>query len=84
MIAGYEKPSQVRAQLAAFEHERRGAQSERHLAAIAEQERIFRRELKRMEKEGVPDEDETTAPDSLSAQAAWMGGPWGETWRPRG
>jgi hypothetical protein len=62
MIAGFEKPWQVRAQLVAFEHERRGAVDARHRAAIDEQEAIFLAELERMEAEGVPEETEPGNP----------------------
>jgi len=43
VIAGFEHRWQVEAQLAAFEHERKGAQTAAHLEAIAEQEAIFPR-----------------------------------------
>ena len=57
MINGFERPSQVRAALAAFEHERTGgaASDLARLAAIAEQEAIFRAELERMEAEVIKD-----------------------------
>jgi hypothetical protein len=49
VIAGYERPSQVRAMLEGFKHERRGTSDPRWLASIEAQERIFKVELKRME-----------------------------------
>ena len=52
MIAGFEHRWQVEAQLRAFEHERRGAQNERHRASIAAQEAIFKAELEQMDREG--------------------------------
>ena len=52
MIAGFEHRWQVEAQLAAFEHERKGAQNAAHLEAIAGQEAVFRAELERMDREG--------------------------------
>jgi hypothetical protein len=52
MIAGFEYRWQVEAQLAAFEHERKGTSDPRWLAAIDEQEAIFRAELERMDREG--------------------------------
>jgi hypothetical protein len=48
MIPGFEYRWQVEAQLAGFEHERKGAQNQRHLDAIAAQEAIFKAELERM------------------------------------
>ncbi len=70
MIAGFEHRWQVEAQLAAFEHERKGAQTERHREAIAAQEAIFRAELERMDKEG--DYVEPKGPESLGT-VAWVG-----------
>ena len=52
MIPGYEHRWQVEQQLAAFAHERKGAQNQRHLDAIAGQEAIFKAELERMDREG--------------------------------
>ena len=52
MIAGFEHRWQVEAQIAALEHERKGAQTDRHRESIAEQEAIFRAELERMDREG--------------------------------
>jgi hypothetical protein len=71
MIAGYERPSQVRAMLKGFQHERKGTSDPRWLAAIDEQERIFQEELARMEAEGVPEEAETTNP--AMGTGAWVG-----------
>jgi hypothetical protein len=69
-IAGFEHRWQVEAQLAALEHEKRGAQSERHLASIAEQEAIFRAELERMDREG--DYEEPKLEPALGS-LAWVG-----------
>jgi hypothetical protein len=52
VIPGFEHRWQVEAQLAAFEHERKGAQNARHLDAIAAQEAIFKAKLERMDREG--------------------------------
>jgi hypothetical protein len=71
MIAGCEKPWQVRAQLAAFEHERRGAVDARHRAAIDAQEAIFRAELERMETASVPEEPEPRNP--ARGTISWVG-----------
>ena len=60
MIAGFEHRWQVEAQLSAFEHERRGAQNQRHLDAIAAQEAIFKAELERMDREGDYEEPKRT------------------------
>jgi hypothetical protein len=70
VIAGFEHRWQVEAQLAAFEHERKGAQTAAHLEAIAEQEAIFRGELERMDREG--DYEEPKLEPSLGT-AAWVG-----------
>jgi hypothetical protein len=53
-IAGFEHRWQVEAVLAALERERRGAASmnARHREMIDAQERIFRAELERMDREG--------------------------------
>ena len=48
MIAGFEHRWQIEAQLRAFEHERNGAQNERHLDAIAAQKKLFEAERDRM------------------------------------
>jgi hypothetical protein len=57
MIAGFEKPGQVRAVLEALAHERKNhIYSPRHLAEIEAQEAIFKAELERMVAEGVEDE----------------------------
>jgi hypothetical protein len=61
MIAGYERPFQVRAMLEALARERRGhIRDPRHLASIEAQEAIYQAELDRMVAEGVPDEEVTT------------------------
>jgi hypothetical protein len=52
MIVGYEHRWQVEAQLAALEHEKKGAWGPAHLEAIAGQEALFRAELERMDREG--------------------------------
>ena len=70
MIAGFEHRWQVEAQIAAFEHERKGARTERHLAAIAAQEAIFKAELERIDREG--DYVEPEGPASLGT-TAWVG-----------
>ena len=70
MIAGFEHRWQVEAQIAAFEHERKGAQTERHQAAIAAQEAIFKAELERIDVEG--DYEEPEGPASLGT-TAWVG-----------
>jgi hypothetical protein len=70
MIAGFEHRWQIEAQLRAFEHERRGAQSERHRASIAAQEAIFKKELARIDVEG--DYVEPEGPASLGT-TAWVG-----------
>ena len=54
---------QVEAQIAALEHERKGAQNQRHLDAIAGQEAVFRAELERMDREG--DYVEPEGPETL-------------------
>jgi Ca2+-binding RTX toxin-like protein len=61
-LAGFGHRWQVEAQLAAFEHERKGAQNERHREAIAAQEAIFKAELERMDKEGDYQEPEGESP----------------------
>jgi hypothetical protein len=71
VIPGYETKREVRAQLAALEHERKGAQSAKHLEAIAEQEAIFRAELERMERTGEGEEPVTTNP--AMGTARWVG-----------
>jgi hypothetical protein len=70
MIAGFEHRWQVEAQLAAFEHERKGAQTDAHREAIAAQEAIFQAELERMDKEG--DYREPRGPESMGT-SAWVG-----------
>ena len=70
MIAGFEHRWQIEAQLRAFEHERNGAQNERHLDAIAAQEAIFKAELDRIDREG--DYEEPKGPASLGT-TAWVG-----------
>jgi hypothetical protein len=70
MIAGFEHRWQIEAQLRAFEHERKGAQNERHRASIAAQEAIFQAELERMDREG--DYVEPEGPASLGT-TAWVG-----------
>ena len=67
MIAGFEHRWQIEAQLRAFEHERKGAQNERHREAIAAQEAIFKAELERMDREG--DYQEPKGPESLGTVA---------------
>jgi hypothetical protein len=67
MIPGFDYRWQVEAQLAAFEHERKGAQTATHLGAIAGQEALFKAELERMDREG--DYVEPEGPPS-------MGTPW--------
>jgi hypothetical protein len=67
MIAGFEHRWQVEAQLAAFEHERKGAQNARHLEAIAASEAIFKAELERMDVEG--DYEEPKGPASMGTRA---------------
>jgi hypothetical protein len=62
MIAGYERPSHVRAALEGFKRERQGTSDPRWLAQIDEQERIFQEELARMEREGVQEEPEPGHP----------------------
>ena len=70
MIPGFEYRWQVEAQLRAFEHERKGAQNQRHLDAIAASEAIFKAELERMDVEG--DYEEPKGPASLGT-TAWVG-----------
>ena len=70
MIAGFEHRWQVEAQLAAFEHERKGAQNAKHLEAIAASEALFKAELERMDVEC--DYVEPEGPASLGT-AAWVG-----------
>jgi hypothetical protein len=67
MIPGFEYRWQVEAQLAAFQHERKGAQTPAHLKAIAAQEAIFRAELERMDVEA--DYVEPEGPKSLGTLA---------------
>jgi hypothetical protein len=62
MIAGYERPSHVRAMLEGFKRERQGTSDPRRLAQIEAQEAIFEAELARMEAEGVTDEPEPGHP----------------------
>lgn len=66
MIAGFEHRWQIEAQLRALEHERRGAQNERHRASIAAQETIFKKELERMDVEG--DYQEPEGPESMGTR----------------
>jgi hypothetical protein len=61
-IPGFEYRWQVEAQLAGFENERKGAQTEAHRDAIARQEAIFKAELERMDREGDYMEPEGEAP----------------------
>jgi hypothetical protein len=70
VIAGYEYRWQVEAQLAAFEHERKGAQTAAHRDAIAAQEAIFQAELERMDREGDYVEPE---PPPRRGAFAWIG-----------
>jgi hypothetical protein len=60
VISGFETKREVRAQLAAFEHERKSAQTDAHRGAIAGQEALFRAELERMERTGEGEEPVTT------------------------
>jgi len=62
MIPGYERPELVRAMLEGFKRERQGTSDPRWLAAIDEQERVFKAELARMEREGITDEVEPGHP----------------------
>jgi hypothetical protein len=62
MIAGYERPSLVRAALEGFKRERQGTSDPRWLASIEAQERLFLNELARMEREGVQEEPEPGHP----------------------
>jgi hypothetical protein len=61
-IPGFEYRWQVMAQLAGFENERRGAQTEAHREAIARQEEIFKAELARIDREGDYVEPEGKSP----------------------
>jgi hypothetical protein len=71
---GYERPWQVRAMLDALARERRGhIRDARHLASIEAQESAFRAELERMEKEGVPEDEETT--NRAMGTTAYLGVP---------
>lgn len=62
MIAGYERPSLVRAALEGLKRERQGTSDPRWLASIEAQERLFEDELARMEADGITDEVEPGHP----------------------
>jgi hypothetical protein len=57
--------------LEGFKRERQGTSDPRWLAAIDEQERVFKAELERMEAEGVPEEAETE--NRALGTPAWVG-----------
>jgi hypothetical protein len=74
VIAGWERPWQVRDQIAALERELRGhIRDERHRASIEAQVKIFKAELKRMEEEGVPEDEVTT--NKAMGTTAYLGIP---------
>jgi hypothetical protein len=62
MIAGYERPSLVRAALEGLKRERQGTSDPLWLASIEAQERLFEDELARMEADGITDEVEPGHP----------------------
>jgi hypothetical protein len=68
---GFDKPREIRAVLEALKHEKRShIYSERHLAEIEAQEKIFEAELERMITEGITDEPESK---SASWGTGWVG-----------
>jgi hypothetical protein len=83
-IAGYEKRWQIEGAINALRREKGSVRFPGHLEEIERQLAIFEAELERMVEEGVTDEDETGRPSSISQQMAWLGGPLGQAWTPRG
>jgi hypothetical protein len=69
-MRGYERLWQVEAQIAALEHERRGARNDEHRAAIAQSLARFEAELERMQREG---EDVEPVGPSSRGTLAWVG-----------
>jgi hypothetical protein len=74
MVAGFERPWQVRDQIAALERELRDhIRDERHRASIVAQLAVFQAELERMEEEGVPEDEVTT--NKAMGTTAYLGVP---------
>ena len=75
MIAGFERPSLIRAHLVALERELLSLWSESHGEAVRAQITLFETELARMEAAGIQDEpdDNNPAHGTRDYHGAWVG-----------